>query len=335
MSMLIVALSILATLLITTISGRIMIPALKGEKGHKVFDLAPESHKKKSGTPSFGGIIFLLPIILLGFWLPMFVQSKNESMTQIILILIATIGFGIVGFVDDFIKFKKKHNDGFSFIAKFIAQVLISFIIIYVLKVNGLLNTTVQIVYWKINIGFILYFMFLVIYFAGFANATNFTDGLDGLLASNALITTLTFLVFALLQHKTGLAMFDLIFATSLIGFLYFNWNPAKIFMGDTGSLSIGGFLAANAIILKIELLFVVFGLIYIIETLSVSIQMLYFKYTKKKTGTGVRIFPMTPIHHSFEKALNWKETRIVTTFVSASLFLSIIAIILYLVGVR
>lgn len=315
-----------------TIVAKTMIPMLKGENGHKVFDQAPESHKKKSGTPSFGGFVFLIAF-LVGLLVAFVILKINT--TVILTILTSTLGFGAIGFIDDYIKFKKKHNDGFSFIAKFCAQVIISLIVVLLLNVNNLIDTNVQILFWKINLNIIVYFLFLVFYFSGAANATNFTDGLDGLLTSNALITTLTFMYFSFISHNMSLFSIDAIFAFSLVGFLIFNKYPAQIFMGDTGSMAIGGFLAMNAILLKIELLFVVFGFVYIFETLSVAIQMMYFKYTKKKFGEGRRIFPMTPIHHSFEKALNWKENKIVFTFCITTFVLSIIAVLLYTVGVR
>lgn len=323
------------TLVVAIISASVMIPKLKGEKGHKVFDLAPKSHQKKSGTPSFGGFIFLISFLIGTGVAVLNTKFFKFQPSTLATVFVATFGFAAIGFVDDFIKFKKRHNDGFSFIAKFIVQILISFLIVFILNYYNVINTEVSLFIFKIKLNIIIYFIFLVLFFTSVANATNFTDGLDGLLTTNAIITTATLMYFAWTQHKLDLMYLDGIFLVSLIGFLIFNKYPAKIFMGDTGSMAIGGFIAINAIILKVEFLFIIYGFVYLFETLSVAMQMTYFKYTKKKTGVGKRIFPMTPIHHSFEKALNWKENTIVATFAATTLVLSLISILLYNLGVK
>lgn len=330
-----ISMYVFITLVTAVISASIMIPRLKGEKGHKVFDLAPKSHQKKSGTPSFGGFIFLIAFIV-GIIVTIFnIKTVNFHPSVIATTIVATLGFAAIGFVDDFIKFKKRHNDGFSFIAKFAVQIIISLIIVFILNYYHVINTEVSVFFFKIKLNIIVYFAFLVLFFTSVANATNFTDGLDGLLTTNAIITTLTLMYFAYTQSKFDLLYIDSVFVVALIGFLIFNIYPAKIFMGDTGSMAIGGFIAINAILLKVEFLFIIYGFVYLFETLSVAMQMTYFKYTKKKTGVGKRIFPMTPIHHSFEKALDWKENKIVATFATTTLLLSVIAIVLYNIGVK
>lgn len=328
------SMSVFITMVSAIIIAKFMIPMLKGEKGHKVFELAPKSHQKKSGTPSFGGFIFI-GSFLIGLLTSILNNHIKFEPHIVFTILVSFIGFALIGFIDDFIKYKKKHNDGFSFGAKFIAQIIISLIVVYILNSYNYLQTDVNILIFKINLNIIIYFIFLVLFFTSVANATNFTDGLDGLLGFNTLITILTFMYFAWSQKQMNLFGIDLIFLVSIIGFLIFNKFPAKIFMGDTGSMAIGGFIAINAVLLKVEFLLIIFGFVYLFETLSVAMQMTYFKYTKKRTGVGKRIFPMTPIHHSFEKALNWKENKIVLFFVIVTIILSLISIVLYNIGVR
>lgn len=292
----------------------IMIPFLKKLKfGQFVRDDGPESHLKKSGTPTMGGLIILCSIVITSL-----LYMKTNP--QILPVLFVTLGFGLVGFLDDYIKVVMKRSMGLHAWQKMIGQFIIVAVFAYYLANYTDLGTSVLIPFtggMEWNMGFWFYpFLFVVL--LGTVNGTNFTDGLDGLLSSITVLTATFFTVVAI-GTASGLEPITCTAVGSLLGFLVYNVYPAKVFMGDTGSLALGGLIGATAVLLKMPIYIVIVGCVYLVEVLSVIIQVTYFK------KTGKRVFKMAPIHHHFELS-GWPETKVVAIF-------SIITAILCLIG--
>lgn len=292
----------------------IMIPFLKKLKfGQFVRDDGPESHLKKSGTPTMGGLIILCSIVITSL-----LYMKTNP--QILPVLFVTLGFGLVGFLDDYIKVVMKRSMGLHAWQKMIGQFIIVAVFAYYLANYTDLGTAVLIPFtggMEWNMGFWFYpFLFVVL--LGTVNGTNFTDGLDGLLSSITVLTATFFTVVAI-GTASGLEPITCAAVGSLLGFLVYNVYPAKVFMGDTGSLALGGLIGATAVLLKMPIYIVIVGCVYLVEVLSVIIQVTYFK------KTGKRVFKMAPIHHHFELS-GWPETKVVAIF-------SIITAILCLIG--
>lgn len=292
----------------------IMIPFLKKLKfGQFVRDDGPESHLKKSGTPTMGGLIILCSIVITS----LLYMKTNQ---QILPVLFVTLGFGLVGFLDDYIKVVMKRSMGLHAWQKMIGQFIIVALFAYYLANYTDLGTSVLIPFtggMEWNMGFWFYpFLFVVL--LGTVNGTNFTDGLDGLLSSITVLTATFFTVVAI-GTASGLEPITCAAVGSLLGFLVYNVYPAKVFMGDTGSLALGGLIGATAVLLKMPIYIVIVGCVYLVEVLSVIIQVTYFK------KTGKRVFKMAPIHHHFELS-GWPETKVVAIF-------SIITAILCLIG--
>ena len=292
----------------------IMIPFLKKLKfGQFVRDDGPESHLKKSGTPTMGGLIILCSIVITSL-----LYMKTNP--QILPVLFVTLGFGLVGFLDDYIKVVMKRSMGLHAWQKMIGQFIIVALFAYYLANYTGLGTSVLIPFtggMEWNMGFWFYpFLFVVL--LGTVNGTNFTDGLDGLLSSITVLTATFFTVVAI-GTASGLEPITCAAVGSLLGFLVYNVYPAKVFMGDTGSLALGGLIGATAVLLKMPIYIVIVGCVYLVEVLSVIIQVTYFK------KTGKRVFKMAPIHHHFELS-GWPETKVVAIF-------SIITAILCLIG--
>lgn len=304
---------LLMGLIFSIILGPIFIPLLHKLKfGQNIRTDGPKSHLKKSGTPTMGGIIFFiataLTIIIMGYK----VNSKE------MIILYSLLAFGFIGFLDDILKIIHKDNLGLKAMQKMILLLLVS--IVFAWYGYKYVGTSILIPFANFNIDLkIFYIPFIVVYYAAVTNAVNLTDGLDGL-ATSVTIIVLTF--FAIVGYKTGnmhITTFSVALIGALIGFLKFNAFPAKIFMGDTGSLGLGGAIGTIALMLKMEALLIIVGGIYVFETLSVIIQVTSFKLT------GKRVFKMAPVHHHFEQ-LGWGEVKIVTVF-------SIITAILCVIG--
>lgn len=291
--------------------GPIIIPILHKLKfGQNIREDGPKSHLKKAGTPTIGGLIFIISVTLV--MLLMGYKFTDKPM----IILYGTLAFGFIGFLDDILKIIYKHNEGLTSIQKFILQLLVSGGFAY--YGWSCLGTDVVVFnnfIWNMKW---LYIPFVIFYFAAVTNGVNLTDGLDGL-ATSVTILVLTF--FCILSIRLGLSEVG-VFAAALIGalfgFLKFNAYPAKVFMGDTGSLALGGAIASMMLVLKTPFLVIIVGGIYVIEVLSVIIQVTSFKMT------GKRVFKMAPIHHHFEQ-LGWKETKIVTVFAIFTMILCII----------
>ena len=302
---------------ISLVLSPILIPFLKKLKfGQFVRDDGPQSHLKKSGTPTMGGIIILLGIALTSVF---YIGEYKD----IIPVLFVTIGFGLVGFLDDYIKVVMKRSLGLRAWQKLLGQTVVTGVFAYYLLEVMNLGTDIIIPFtdgatWDLGI---LYVPFIFIVLLGTVNGVNFTDGLDGL-ASGVTVLVATF--FTVVAIGTGSSVFPVTGAVvgSLMGFLIYNVYPARVFMGDTGSLALGGFVAASACVLKMPLFILIIGMIYLVEVLSVMIQVTYFKMTG-----GKRIFKMAPIHHHFELC-GWSETRVVAVFSIVTAILCLVALI-------
>ena len=290
--------------------------------GQAIREEGPQSHMHKKGTPTMGGISFIVSIVI-SLIIAMILDSGNIQ--YYILFIYTTISFSIIGYIDDMLIVVKKKNDGLAPRKKLMLQILFS-VIFYILitfiykDINYIHIPGLD---YNLNISY-LYLIFLVFWQTGFSNAVNLTDGLDGLATSVTIITTSTFALLAYKENNFPVLIFCLTIVGALLGFLLFNKNPAKIFMGDTGSLALGGILAAISVILHKEIAFLFIGLVYILETLSVIIQVAYFK------KTGKRIFKMSPLHHHFELS-GYGEVKTVYIFVIIAMISSAIG---YFIGV-
>ena len=290
--------------------------------GQAIREEGPQSHMHKKGTPTMGGISFIIAIVV-SLVVAMFLDSANIQ--YYILFIYTTISFSIIGYIDDMLIVVKKINDGLAPRKKLMLQILFS-VIFYMLVTfiyKDINYIHIPVFDYNLNISY-FYIIFLVFWQTGFSNAVNLTDGLDGLATSVTIITTSTFALLAYKENNFPVLVFCLTIVGALVGFLLFNRNPAKIFMGDTGSLALGGILAAISVILHKEVAFLFIGLVYILETLSVIIQVAYFK------KTGKRIFKMSPLHHHFELS-GYGEVKTVYIFVIIAVISSAIG---YFVGV-
>ena len=290
--------------------------------GQAIREEGPQSHMHKKGTPTMGGISFIIAIVI-SLIVAMFLDSSNIK--YYVLFIYTTISFSIIGYIDDMLIVVKKKNDGLAPRKKLMLQILFS-VIFYILVTfiyKDVNYIHIPVFDYNLNISY-FYIIFLVFWQTGFSNAVNLTDGLDGLATSVTIITTSTFALLAYKENNFPVLVFCLTIVGALAGFLLFNRNPAKIFMGDTGSLALGGILAAISVILHKEVAFLFIGLVYILETLSVIIQVAYFK------KTGKRIFKMSPLHHHFELS-GYGEVKTVYIFVIIAVISSAIG---YFVGV-
>lgn len=307
-----IAIGLVSTFIISIILGPIIIPMLTKLKfGQNIRKEGPQSHLKKAGTPTIGGLIFIISTLIV------MVVMRFDPTDEAMIALYSLIAFGFIGFLDDMLKILKKENEGLKAWQKMLLLIIFSTAIAvygYVHLGTGLRIPFIEI---KIPLG-ILYIPFVILYYAGATNAVNLTDGLDGL-ASTVSVLVLTFFgVVSFTMGHESLAVFSFVLAGGLLGFLKFNAYPAKVFMGDTGSLAIGGAIATIALILELPLILVIVGGIYVLETLSVILQVSSYKLT------GKRIFKMAPIHHHFEQ-IGWSETKIVTIFAVATVVLCFI----------
>ena len=320
----IIAISLLLVAFLLTV---VMLPKLIKylhylKFGQEIRQEGPQSHIHKKGTPTMGGISFILAIIV-ALIIAMFLNSENIK--YYLLFIYTTVSFAIIGYIDDMLIVVKKKNDGLSPRKKLLLQIVFSliFYILVSLVYDNVNFIEIPIINYQLNISY-LYLLFVIFWQTGFSNAVNLTDGLDGLATSVTIITTSTFALLAYKENNFPVLVFCLAIVGALLGFLLFNKKPAKIFMGDTGSLALGGILAAISIILHKEIVFLFIGLVYILETLSVIIQVAYFK------KTGKRIFKMSPLHHHFELT-GYGEVRTVYIFVIIAVISSAIG---YFIGV-
>ena len=310
-----------AALVLTAIVIPILIPLLKRMKfGQTIREEGPESHLIKTGTPTMGGLSFILVTIVLSIIGLFFV----DDIYKLLVLIIVTIGFALIGFIDDYIIVVKKDNAGLSSKQKFFAQILVA-VIIFIIMTNWIpdIDAGIQIPGTDLFIPLGIFFVvWIVFWLVGFSNAVNLTDGLDGLSTGTSIIAFGSFLAISLMTGEMEIALFLFILIGALLGFLIFNKYPAKLFMGDTGSLALGGIIATVSILLNSSLLLLVIGIVFVIETASVMMQVASYK------TTGKRIFKMTPIHHHFELS-GWNEWKIVIVFWSVGLLSGVLGVIL------
>ena len=294
--------------------GPIIIPFLHKIKfGQSIRDEGPSWHQKKSGTPTMGGFIFIIGLII-----GVAVMHKYLDRTAY-LALLCSIGFGAIGFIDDFIKVVLKRNLGLRAWQKFALQILVSVIFVFGAMKSGIITTSISIPFTSIIVDLGAFYIPLAIFvLLAVTNSVNLTDGLDGLATC---ITIVVMLFFAIVSKIPSVSLFSYATVGALLGFLIFNRYPAKVFMGDTGSLFLGGAVSACAILIGNPLILIIVGFVYLCETLSVIIQVISFK------TTGKRVFKMSPIHHHFEMC-GWNEVKIVSVFTAVTFILCMLSIL-------
>jgi len=309
---------------ITSVLGLIILPILKKLKvGQIERSDGPESHLKKEGTPTMGGIIIILGIIIVTIGAYVYYRTSYPELAQNLLpILGLTVGFGLIGFIDDFKKLVLKNTEGLKPSLKMIGLLLISVIfVLYLIKgLNLGTSTYIPILKQYIEIPIFLYIPFAILVILATTNAVNLTDGIDGLASSVCTIIITCLTVIAIMFGINEITVFGAIVIGAVLGFLIFNIYPAKVFMGDTGSLFLGGVISGIALYLKMPLILLIVAFIPVLETLSVILQVVSFKLT------GKRIFKMAPLHHHFELC-GWKENHVVMIFSIITLMVSIICL--------
>ena len=305
---------IIISILVSLGLGLIILPILKKRKiGQNIRDVGPKSHYSKAGTPTMGGIIFMIATLILSL---VFLDFNLQNA----ILIISMLGFGAIGFIDDFRKLVLKQSEGLSPKGKLVLQFALAVIITVMAFINdkdSIELFRIPFTNFDLKLG-ILGIPLMIFIIVGTTNATNLTDGLDGLLAS---VSVPVFITLAIIGKGTDNELFSYIMMGTLLGFLFFNSNPASVFMGDTGSMAIGGAVVALSIVLRIPIYLIIFGGIYVMETLSVIIQVLSYRHRNKK-----RVFLMTPIHHHFELK-GYKEAKIVVSFTVVSVILCMITL--------
>jgi len=287
--------------------GYLLLPLLRALKaGQSIRELGPTWHNNKAGTPMMGGLMFIFAAVIC---LLISIPSMEEYTAFYPLVL--SLCFGFVGFLDDFFKIKFKRNLGLTSLQKAMLQMAVSALYLYLLYKQGSLTTNLYIPFVEnpIQIHILVYIFFAMFVMVGCVNAVNLTDGIDGLCGTVTIPVMVFFTVAAYMKGKLDMAILPACMAGGLIAYLFYNWHPAKVFMGDTGSLFLGGMVCGLAFALDMPLVLLLVGLVYIIETMSVILQVGYFKLTH-----GKRLFKMAPIHHHFEMC-GWKEEKIVLVF--------------------
>ena len=275
------------------------------------------SHKVKNGTPTMGGIVFILvPLIVFALMRPSALREPS-----VWIVMLAYAGYGLIGFIDDYLIVVKKNNDGLKPSVKFAMQSVLAVVFFLLYRTTASTEIVIPLLGWSFDLGW-LYFALVFLMFTAESNAVNLTDGLDGLCAGCCVIALFPYVIFALMEGHQDLGILLLCVIGALMGYLKFNLHPAKVFMGDTGSLALGGFVAGAAYAMRLPMFILIIGLIYWVEIFSVMIQVTYFK----KTG-GKRFFKMAPIHHHFELC-GWSETRIVAVFSVITAVMCLIALL-------
>ncbi|MFY0759150.1 phospho-N-acetylmuramoyl-pentapeptide-transferase [Metabacillus dongyingensis] len=314
----IILFTIIMGFLISVLISPIFIPFLRRLKfGQSIRDEGPKSHQKKSGTPTMGGIMIILAVIVTTLVMS---YKFAEPSVEMYLLLFVMFGYGLLGFLDDFIKVVMKRNLGLTSKQKLIGQIIIAVIFYIVFKQYGF-SSEIRIpgTEFSFDLGW-AYVILIIFMLVGGSNAVNLTDGLDGLLSGTAAVAFGAFAVLAWNQSQYDVAIFSVAVVGAVLGFLVFNAHPAKVFMGDTGSLALGGAIVTVAILTKLEILLVLIGGVFVIETLSVIIQVISFK------TTGKRVFKMSPLHHHYELT-GWSEWRVVVTFWTVGLVFAVLGI--------
>ena len=298
--------------------GLLLLPMLRALKaGQSIREIGPTWHNYKAGTPMMGGLMFIFASILC---LLMSIPSMQDY--SVFFVLALALSFGFIGFLDDFTKIRFHRNLGLTSLQKAMLQMAVSAIFLYVMYRTGAMNTHLYIPFFNVSFDLhpIVYIFFAMFVMVGCVNSVNLTDGVDGLSSSVTLPVMVFFTAAAVALKRFDLALLPASLVGGLIAYLFFNWHPAKVFMGDTGSLFLGGVVCALAFALEMPLILILVGFVYICETLSVILQVSYFKATH-----GKRLFKMSPIHHHFEMC-GWKEEKIVQSFATVSALMCLLA---------
>ncbi len=308
----------LAACILADVLGFFLLPVLRALKaGQSIRDIGPTWHNNKAGTPLMGGLMFVLAAILCLVGNIPWIQNYS-----VFYVLALGFCFGLVGFLDDFCKVKFKRDLGLTAIQKALLQMAVSAVYLYLLYTQGILTCDIYIPFFNVTFYLhpIVYIFFAMFVMVGCVNAVNLTDGVDGLCGSVTVPVMVFFTVTAFAMDRVDMALLPASLVGGLVGYLFYNWHPAKVFMGDTGSLFLGGIVCGLAFALDIPLILILVGFVYIVETLSDIIQVAYFKLTH-----GKRIFKMAPIHHHFEMC-GWKEKKICYVFSAVSAVMCILA---------
>ena len=305
-------------IVLTGVLGRLLLPVLRALKaGQSIREIGPTWHNNKAGTPMMGGLMFIFGAVILLVVNAFFMEDYT-----VFFVLALALCFGFVGFLDDFTKIKYKRNLGLTSIQKALLQMAVSAIFLYAMWKSGSMSTDLYIPFVDVSFQLhpIVYIFFAMFVMVGCVNAVNLTDGVDGLCASVTIPVMIFFTAAAIALERFDLALMPASLVGGLIAYLFFNWHPAKVFMGDTGSLFLGGAVCALAFALEMPIILILVGIVYICETLSVILQVGYFKLTH-----GKRLFKMSPIHHHFEMC-GWKEEKIVLSFAGVSAVMCLLA---------
>lgn len=298
--------------LMTVVSLRILIPKLRSMKmGQKILDIGPRWHKSKEGTPTMGGLGFVIPVLLVSVGAMIYVRitDMSSSIVPLLLTLLLAAANCIIGVIDDLTKFKKQQNEGLTAPQKFALQLAMAGGFLALMRLYGNIETEVLVPFTNITLelGWFYYF-FAIIFITGIINSVNLTDGIDGLASSVTLVVAIFFSVLAFTFAGVEFAVLSAAMIGATLGFLMYNFYPARVFMGDTGSLFLGGLVAGAAFMINEPLIVAIAGIIYISEAMSDIIQVGFYKLTHK------RVFKMAPIHHHFEKC-GWSEIKVVVVF--------------------
>lgn len=298
--------------------GYLLLPVLRALKaGQSIREIGPTWHNYKSGTPMMGGLMFIFAAMIC-----LVMNLPGMTDYTVFYVLALALCFGFIGFLDDFTKVKYKRNLGLTSLQKALLQMAVSAVFLYVMYRTGSMNTHLYVPFFNVSFDLhpIVYIFFAMFVMVGCVNSVNLTDGVDGLSSSVTLPVMVFFAAAAMALGKWELALLPASLTGGLIAYLFYNWHPAKVFMGDTGSLFLGGVVCALAFALEMPLILILVGFVYICETMSDILQISYFKATH-----GKRLFKMAPIHHHFEMC-GWKEEKIVLTFAAISAIMCLLA---------
>ena len=313
-----ILLTAVAGLVITAGIGLLLLPVLRALKaGQSIREVGPTWHNNKAGTPMMGGLMFIIGLIIC-----LVANAFTMEDYTAFYVLGLSLCFGLVGFLDDFFKLKFKRNLGLTSLQKAMLQMAVSALYLYLLYKQGVMTCDLYIPFVNITIAIhpLVYIFFAMFVMVGCVNAVNITDGIDGLCGSVTVPVMAFFTVAAVAVERFDLALLPAALLGGLIAYLFYNWHPAKVFMGDTGSLFLGGVVCAMAFALDMPLVLILVGFVYLVETLSVILQVGYFKLTH-----GKRIFKMSPIHHHFEMC-GWREVKIVLVFTGVTALMCVLA---------
>lgn len=299
----------------------IFIPKLKSMKmGQPILEIGPRWHKSKEGTPTMGGLFFIIPIVLSAAVVSL-VNPSMLDLPRLWITVVTSCLFGLIGIVDDMAKLRKKENEGLRAWQKFFLQLVVASAFVGIMAAKGYLTTVVYIPFFKVSVDFGFFFYIIsVVLICGIVNSVNLTDGIDGLSSSVTAVVCAFFVVVSIIAKNSSAALLSSITFGGCVGFLIFNAYPAKIFMGDTGSLFLGGAVVGIAFLYGSPLIILAVGIVYVIETLSVILQVAYFKISH-----GKRLFKMAPVHHHLEKC-GFSENKIVLTAVLVTIIFSVIS---------